>query len=94
MCRGFLPDLPWAAGLAKSAPRRALLACRVPPVEPSPMCKVSPSRQSEDEANAPKRLADSPVTPASSLILDIPERPARSIRKSEGIAFTAVSPLY
>ncbi len=58
------------------------------------MSKGSPSRQSKDEAQTPKRLADSPVTPASSLILDIPEHPARSLRKSEGIAFTAVSPFY
>jgi hypothetical protein len=94
MCGGLTPNLPWAAGLAKSAPRRALLARRVPPIEPSRMCKGSPSRLSKDDAQAPKRLADGPVTPASSLILDIPERPARSIRKSEGIAFTAVSPFY
>jgi len=58
------------------------------------MCKAPPSRNPEDEAGDPKRPADSPVIPASSLILDIPERPARSIRKSEGIAFTAVSPFY
>jgi hypothetical protein len=80
MCRGFSPDLPWAAGLAISAPRRALLASRVPPVEPSPMRKAPPSRNPEDEAGDPKRPADSPVIPASSLILAIPERPARGIR--------------
>ncbi len=93
MCRVRPPGLPWAAGLAKWAPRSTLMAARVPPFERSGSIKA-PSHPKEDEADDPSRPAGSPAAFASSLMLDSPGLPALKARRSEGIAFTAVSPFY
>ena len=94
MCRGIPPDLPWAAGLAKSAPRTTLMAVRVPPVEERREIKAPCFRRSGDEADDPSRSAGSPAAFASSLMSENPGRPAQGIRRSEGFASTAVGPFY
>lgn len=94
MRRGIPPDLPWAAGLAKSAPRTTLMAVRVPPFESRREIKAPPFRRSGDEPDDPSRSAGSPAASASSLMSENRGLPALGIRRSEGIAFTAVGPFY
>ena len=78
---------------ALRAPRHTILACRVPPFEPSGRSNVSsPMRASTSNWLRPK---GGPEVAASTFLASNPPRhPVEGVRDPEGFAFTAVSPFY
>ncbi len=89
MCRGPVsPTLPWAACLAVRAPRRTVMAHRVPSIGPDP------GRRAPRAPAGPGGPSDGPVVVRTLLASDLPRPPARDAQVPEGVAFTAVGPFY
>lgn len=94
MCRRPMPPtLPWADCLVQKAPRRTVVAHRVPSRRPA----LGPSMLPMGSASATARTAgpgDGPEVVRSLLASDLPWPPAGDVQAPEGVAFTAVSPFY